>query len=136
MNIVKRLPLLTASLLIMGCGGTTTIISNKTNSFGAVTSFSSNGIVNSFKKCDGTIIYRINVKEERDPTIYCDITVNSGSLKLTLISMSDEAGEYISFTESQKFEFGVGESGNYKIQIEHNGFAGSYKIKWNQKLNS
>ena len=132
MKHIRTLPLLLIAPMLMGCKGGTFIIAEKMVSFNSVSTMTNKGISYSFKKCNGYVIFRINLLEDKEPTLQNFVTVEEGTVTITVMNMDDEVLSTKELTESLDFETPLKETGKYKLKLEHVDFKGSYKIKWNQ----
>lgn len=132
MKLIKTLPLLLIAPMLSACKGGTFIIAENMQAFNSVSTMTSKGVSYSFKKCNGYVIFRINLLEDKEPTLQNSVTVEEGTVTITVMNMDDEVLSSKELTESLDFETPLKETGKYKLKLEHVDFKGSYKIKWNQ----
>ena len=70
---------------LIGCGGGTTLIQSTSISVGQVSTTKSDYISYSCIKCDGTLTYRLTVKESQALEIKSTAKIEKGAITVTLI---------------------------------------------------
>ena len=130
-RITKLLPFIFAPMLI-GCAGSTMVISDKTTSLVSSTNMTGTSISFSCQKSNGEIIYQIVVSEKTALTISSDVKLSEGSVTFT-VTYGDEQIYDGSISESANFEIPLKEYGKHRIKINHTNFKGSYALNWAKK---
>lgn len=127
---LRKLPILLMTPFLLGCEGTTTIISSMAVMMGAVTKTTSTSISFSCQKASGDITYRINISEKNSTTIKCKTEIIYGALTMTITnSLGQEKYKEI-LIDDLEFEIPLEETGKYKILVHHDDFKGSYNLDW------
>ena len=132
-NIFRLSTLLMVPLLTACVFGDTKVVSDNTTAIMSTSNMTSTSISFSCQKCDGVIIYSINVKEENEKAISCNLDLSSGAL--TIVVKDSEGVELYnnSLNESVNYDIPLESYGKHRIELTHNEFKGSYRLSWAKK---
>ena len=132
---MKTLKILFPLILIptlIGCGGGTTLIQSTSISVGQVSTTKSDYISYSCVKCDGTLTYRLTVKESQALEIKSTAKIEKGALTVTLINAKDEEKYKQIIVEDLNYIIPLEEYGKYKISVVCDDFKGNFTFSWSK----
>ena len=118
--------LLTA--VFAGCGSTSSVWYGYRT--GAVQRQNSDMVSLSCEEFTGGVTYTIRVTDQQKLTIDSDITVENGSLEVTILDAEENALFYGRIEEDWSFNTFLPDYGTYSIQIAAEEFKGSYEFSW------
>ena len=131
-NIFKLFPLMLVPFLVACDGGGLVILYDNTVSFMSSSTTTGSKIYLSTQKTNGDIMYKATIDEKKSLTINADVKVTLGAITLTIFSIEDEQLFQEIVVDDMNFDFTLSDYGDYKINIIHDDFKGSYTIKWSK----
>ena len=131
-NIFKLFPLMLVPFLVACDGGGLVVLYDKTTSIMSTSTTTGSKIYLSTQKTNGDIMYKATIDENKSLTISTDVKVQMGAITLSILSMEDEQLFQEIVVDDMNFDFTLSDYGDYKINIIHDDFKGSYTIKWSK----
>lgn len=131
----KPLVLLLTSISLFsltGCVKGIKVVSDHTTGIMVVSNNKPYEIYYSCKKCDGTIIYKIDVNENYSTDLKANVNVDSGAFSMKITNEEGLELYNDSLTSSLEFVVPLAQYGSYRLELGHDAFKGSYRLNWNK----
>lgn len=131
-NVLKLFPLMLVPFLAACDGGGLVVLYDNTVSFMSSSTTTGSKIYLSTQKTNGDIMYKATIDEKKSLTINADVKLQAGAITISIFSMEDEKLFQEIVIEDMNFDIPLNDYGDYKINIIHDDFKGSYTIKWSK----